>query len=64
MEPHPIHPDFLHLLERKDQSLIELYTDPRVFMLELHPDANELHYHTHALTSVYSITEKLGMRTA
>jgi hypothetical protein len=60
MEPRPIHPDFLHLLELKDQPLIDLYTDLRSFLLELHPDANELLYHTHALTSVYSISEKLG----
>jgi len=29
-------------------------------MLTLHPDANELLYHTHALTSVYTVSEKLG----
>lgn len=56
----PIPPDFLRHLERKDQALIDLYTDLRSFILELHPDANEMLYHTHPLTSVYSITEKLG----
>lgn len=56
----PLHPDFLHHLERKEQALISLYHDLRTFILELHPDANELLYHTHALTSVYSISEKLG----
>jgi hypothetical protein len=60
MNGRPIHSDFLRLLERKDQALIDLYTDLRAFMLDLHPEANELLYHTHALTSVYSITEKLG----
>ena len=56
----PLHAEFRLHLERKDQALITLYIDLRTFLLELHPDANELLYHTHALTSVYSITEKLG----
>lgn len=56
----PIHPDFDELLSFKEQSLIELYRDLRAFVLELHPDSNELLYHTHALTSVYSLSEKLG----
>lgn len=60
MSLRPVHPSFRRLLERKDQALIELYLDLREFLLELHPDVNELLYHTHALTSVYSITEKLG----
>jgi len=47
-------------LERKEQALISLYLDLRVFILELYPDANELLYHTHALTSVYAISDKLG----
>jgi hypothetical protein len=47
-------------LDRKEQALITLYIDLRTFLLELHPEANELLYHTHALTSVYSISEKLG----
>lgn len=34
--------------------------DLREFLLGLYPDANELLYHTHALTSVYSVSEKLG----
>lgn len=56
----PLPPEFIDLLERKDEALIHLYTDLRTFLLELHCDANELLYHTHALTSVYSITDKLG----
>ena len=28
--------------------------------MELYPDSNELLYHTHALTSVYTISEKLS----
>lgn len=60
MPIRPLPPEFTCLLERKEEALIHLYTDLRTFILELHPDANELLYHTHALTSVYSITEKLG----
>ncbi|MBM3768359.1 MAG: DUF1801 domain-containing protein [Acidobacteria bacterium] len=56
----PIHPDFLELLQRKDAALIDLFQDARAFLLELHPAANELLYHTHALTAVFSVTEKLG----
>lgn len=56
----PIHPDFQYLLNFKDKSLITLYTDLREFMLELHSESNEMIYHTHALTSVYSISDKLG----
>jgi len=56
----PIHPDFLSLLELKDPTLAELYIDLRAFILELHADCNELFYHTHALTTVFSISEKLS----
>ncbi len=55
-----IHPDFRALLDRKDPELIELFCDLRSFMLELHPTANELLYHTHALTAVFTLSEKLG----
>lgn len=56
----PIHPDFYALLERKDQELIDLFMDLRNFVLELYPDSNELLYHTHALTAVFSISDKLS----
>ena len=55
-----IHPDFLRLLNDKDDSLITLFTDVRTFLLELYPDANELLYHTRALTAVFSLSDKLG----
>jgi hypothetical protein len=55
-----IHPDFFHILKDKDIELIELYADLREFILTIHPDSNELLYHTHALTSVYSVSEKLS----
>lgn len=58
--PKPIHPDFLFHLEWKTQPLIELFHDLRAYLLDLHPDANELVYHTHALTTVFSLSEKLG----
>jgi len=56
----PIHPDFQLLLDLKDQELVELFSDPRENILELYPDCNELVYHTHALTAVFSISEKLS----
>jgi len=55
-----LHPDFWKYLKYKNQELIDLYTDLRNFVLSLHPECNELLYHTHALTSVYSVSEKMG----
>ncbi len=55
-----IHPDFQYFLDLKEESLIELYKDLRSYLLDLYPEANELLYHTHALTSVYTISEKLS----
>ncbi len=54
-----IHPDFLSLLELKQQPVIKLFKDLRAWLLDIYPDANELLYHTHALTTVFSISEKL-----
>lgn len=56
----PIHPDFQFHLDLKSHELIALYSDLRKYILALYPDCNELLYHTHALTSVYSISEKLS----
>ena len=56
----PIHPEFQFFLEKKDRALISLFCDARDFILELYPDSNELIYYTHALTSVFSISEKLS----
>ena len=56
----PIHPDFQFLLDFKDEEVIELFTDLRQYILELCPDSNELLYHTHALTAVFSISDKLS----
>ncbi|WP_282089998.1 DUF1801 domain-containing protein [Aquimarina algiphila] len=55
-----IHPDFLYFLELKESNLIELFKGLRNYILSIYPDSNELLYHTHALTSVYSISEKLS----
>lgn len=55
-----IHPDFQHLLDHKEKEVIKLFTSLRNFILELYPDCNELLYHTHALTAVYSISDKLS----
>lgn len=59
-EKRVIHPDFLYFLEFKDQPLIDLFKDLRSYILGIYPESNELVYHTHALTSVFSISEKLG----
>jgi hypothetical protein len=56
----PIHPDFQFFLDLKDQEVIDLFKDLREYILELHPDSNELVYHTHALTTVFSISDKLS----
>jgi len=56
----PIHPDFQFLLEFKDQEIIDLFTDLREYILALYTDSNELVYHTHALTAVFSISDKLS----
>jgi len=56
----PIHPDFLVLLELKDRKIVELFKDLREFILDIYPDSNELVYHTHALTTVFSISDKLS----
>lgn len=56
----PIHPDFLFYLNDKDQNLIDLFCDLRDYILDLHPESNELVYRTHALTSVFCISEKLA----
>lgn len=60
MKERLIHPDFQFFLDLKDHDLIEIYCDLRAYILEMYPDSNELLYHTHALTSVYSISEKLS----
>lgn len=61
MKPsRPIHPDFQYFLDFKSGEIIDLFTDLRNFILELYPDSNELVYHTHALTAVFCISDKLS----
>ena len=55
-----IHPDFLNILKYKNQDLIDLYIVLKAYILSMYPEITEMLYHSHALTSVYSITEKLG----
>ncbi|KXK55443.1 MAG: hypothetical protein UZ05_CHB002000565 [Chlorobi bacterium OLB5] len=56
----PIHPDFQFLLDYKDPHIIEIFISLRQFIIDLYPDCNELLYHTHALTSVFSVSDKLS----
>lgn len=56
----PIHPDFRKYLEQKEAALVALFEDARQFLLELHPEANEILYRTHALTAVFSLSERLS----
>lgn len=60
IESRQIHPDFQFFLDLKNQEVIELFMDIRQYILELYPDCNELLYHTHALTAVFSISDKLS----
>ena len=60
MKSRPIHPDFQFLLDMKRQPLIDLFSDLRKYILEICPESNEILYHTHALTAVFSISDKLS----
>lgn len=60
MKLRPIHPDFQFFLDLKGQEVIDLFIDLREYILELYPASNELLYHTHALTTVFSVSDKLS----
>ena len=60
MSSRAIHLDFLKHLNYKEQALINLYKDLRDFILDINPKSNELLYNTHALTSLYSVSEKMS----
>ena len=60
MSNREIHPDFRYYLDQKSPDLIDLFKALRSYLLDLHPEANEILYHTHALTAVFSISEKLS----
>ena len=53
-------PDFLFHLGFKEKPLIDLFHDLRAYVLELCPDSNELLYHTHALTTTFTISDRLA----
>ncbi len=55
-----IHPNFLRLLKKKDDALIDGFSQLRNHLLSFYPNSVELLYHTHALTSVFSVSEKLS----
>ncbi|MEE9372638.1 MAG: DUF1801 domain-containing protein [Saprospiraceae bacterium] len=57
---YTIHPHFQHFLDFKNGEIIQLYSGLRKFILNLSPKCNELIYNTHALTSVYTLSEKLS----
>lgn len=59
-KPKPLYRDFQILLELKNMEVVELFGDLRQYILELYPDSNELLYHTHALTTVFSLSDRLS----
>ena len=59
IDPEHIHPDFERLLSDKPLPMQFLYRDIRQLVLQACPTCNELLYHTHALSSVYSLSDKL-----
>lgn len=60
VKSRPVHPDFEMLLSLKEKKLISLFKDLRQLLLEIEPDCNEILYHTHALTAVFSLSDKLA----
>lgn len=56
----PLHPDFQYFLDYKETPLVELFIDLRKYLIEICPESNELLYNTHALTAVFSLSEKLS----
>lgn len=59
LKQRDLHPDFEMLLSLKDKQLIALFRSIRQYILDIEPDCNELLYHTHALTAVFSVSDKL-----
>lgn len=59
IDPDRIHPDFERILSDKPVPMQFLYKDIRRSVLQACPTCNELLYHTHALSSVYSLSDKL-----
>ena len=59
IDPEYIHPDFDRILSNTPLAMQCLYRDIRQLVLQACPTCNELLYHTHALSSVYSLSDKL-----
>ena len=59
IDPEYIHPDFERILSDKPLPMQLLYREIRQLVLQACPTCNELLYHTHALSSVYSLSDKL-----
>ena len=59
VQRHEIHPDFAKALAEKSGELQSLYGKIRAAVLNTFPDSNELLYNTHALSSVYSASDRL-----
>lgn len=53
-------PEFEKPLSLKDPELITLFRSLRTHILELCPSSNELLYHTHALTDLFSLSDKMS----
>lgn len=53
-------PKFIKVLELKEPNLVKTFHDLRDFIIGIYPDCNELLYHTHALTTVFSLSDKLS----
>jgi hypothetical protein len=54
-----LHPDFERVLADRPIEVQVLYRDVRRAILDVCPSSNELLYHTHALSSVYSVSRQL-----
>ncbi len=59
-DTRPIHPDFQALLDTRGPAIVELFRDLRTFVLDFCPESNELLYHTHALSAVFSVSTRLS----
>lgn len=59
MNTDELHPDFERCLSDYQPKLQRLYRDIRKLVLSVHEDPNELLYNSHALTSAFSLSEKL-----
>lgn len=59
MNTDELHPDFERCLSDYQPKLQRLYRDIRKLVLSVHEHPNELLYNSHALTSAFSLSEKL-----